>query len=40
MLAPGDEVVFVHEHQASAGEMPVTYDALAHDVHTGDRIAR
>jgi pyruvate kinase len=38
ILAPGDEVVLVPEHRASAGEIPITYDALASDVHTGDRL--
>ena len=38
LLQPGDEVVLVPEHLASAGEIPITYDALALDVHAGDRI--
>jgi pyruvate kinase len=38
LLQPGDEVVLVPEHIASAGEIPITYDALALDVHAGDRI--
>jgi len=38
ILQPGHEVMFVPEHAATAGEIPITYDALAVDVHPGDRI--
>jgi pyruvate kinase len=38
LLSPGDEVVLAPEHRAGAGEIPITYDALAEDVHIGDRI--
>src|SRR4051812_20292674 len=34
----GSDVVFCPEHDARPGEMPVTYVALADDVHVGDRI--
>jgi pyruvate kinase len=37
-LEPGADVVFCPEHDARPGEMPVTYVALADDVHVGDRI--
>jgi pyruvate kinase len=37
-LVAGDDVVLVPEHLASANELPVTYEALASDVHVGDRI--
>ena len=35
---PGTDVVFCPEDEASDDEMPVTYEALASDVHVGDRI--
>jgi len=38
LLEPGSDVVFCPEELAGDGEMPVTYDALAQDVHVGDRI--
>ena len=37
-LEPGADVVFCPEELASGREMPVTYEALATDVHVGDRI--
>jgi pyruvate kinase len=37
-VADGQEVVFAHEPHAAAGDVPVTYDDLAHDVKTGGRI--
>jgi len=38
LLEPGGDVVFCPEDSASGSEMPVTYEALAKDVHVGDRI--
>ncbi|HET7584116.1 MAG TPA: pyruvate kinase [Gemmatimonadaceae bacterium] len=38
MLTAGADVVFAAEAIASAGEIPVTYDALPDDVAVGDRI--
>ena len=38
LLEPGEDVTFCPEHLASGSEMPVTYEALATDVHVGDRI--
>ena len=35
---PGEDLVFCPEELAEADEMPVTYEALASDVHVGDRI--
>ena len=37
-LKVGEDVVLVHEGHEKNGEIPVTYDHLAHDVHVGDRI--
>ena len=37
-LHEGQDVVFVPEGAEKPGEIPITYEALAHDVHTGDRI--
>jgi pyruvate kinase len=37
-VADGEEVVFAHEPHALAGDVPVTYDDLAHDVKVGGRI--
>jgi pyruvate kinase len=37
-LADGSDVVLVPEHQETGGEIPVTYEALAVDVHVGDRV--
>jgi pyruvate kinase len=37
-LDEGADVTLVPEAEARAGEMPVTYTALATDVHVGDRI--
>ncbi|MGI8400178.1 MAG: pyruvate kinase [Gemmatimonadaceae bacterium] len=37
-LAVGEDVVLVHEGEEKKGEVPVTYDQLAHDVRVGDRI--
>jgi len=34
----GDDVVLVPEAEARTGEIPITYDRLAVDVHVGDRI--
>ena len=38
VLEPGADVTFCPEELASGSEMPVTYEALATDVHVGDRI--
>ncbi|MFN2603395.1 MAG: pyruvate kinase [Gemmatimonadaceae bacterium] len=38
MLEQGQDVVLVHEGEESPGEIPITYDHLANDVHEGDRI--
>jgi pyruvate kinase len=37
-VEPGADVTFCPEEIAVPGEMPVTYEALAADVHVGDRI--
>jgi pyruvate kinase len=37
-LEQGQDVVLVHEGEESPGDIPVTYDHLANDVHEGDRI--
>ena len=37
-LEPGADVVLAPERETVAGEVPVTYDTLAQDVHPGDRI--
>jgi pyruvate kinase len=37
-LERGADVVLAPEEVASPGEIPVTYEALSHDVHVGDRI--
>jgi pyruvate kinase len=37
-LEPGTDVVFCPEESSRGSEMPVTYEALAADVHVGDRI--
>jgi pyruvate kinase len=37
-LADGSDVVLVPETSVSSGEVPVTYERLADDVHVGDRI--
>jgi pyruvate kinase len=37
-LVVGEDVVLVHEGHEKKGEIPVTYDKLAHDVRVGDRI--
>ncbi|HEY5086648.1 MAG TPA: pyruvate kinase, partial [Gemmatimonadaceae bacterium] len=37
-LKPGDDITLVHEGEERAGEIPVTYSELAHDVKVGDRI--
>jgi pyruvate kinase len=37
-LKVGEDVVLVHEDEEKKGEIPVTYDHLAHDVRVGDRI--
>ena len=34
----GEDLVLVHEGLEQEGEIPITYDALATDVHVGDRI--
>jgi pyruvate kinase len=34
----GEDLVLVHEGLEREGEIPITYDALADDVHVGDRI--
>ena len=38
MLVEGSDVVLVTEGEERPGEIPVTYDQLANDVHVGDRI--
>lgn len=38
VLEPGGDLVLAPEHSAAPGDIPVTYDALASDVHAGDRI--
>jgi pyruvate kinase len=38
VVAPGADLVLVHESDARGDELPVTYDDLADDVHAGDRI--
>ena len=37
-VEPGEDLVLVHEGLESEGEIPITYDHLADDVHVGDRI--
>ncbi|MFI5246304.1 MAG: pyruvate kinase, partial [Gemmatimonadales bacterium] len=37
-VTDGEELVFAHEPHAVAGDVPVTYDNLAHDVKVGGRI--
>ncbi|HEV7705353.1 MAG TPA: pyruvate kinase, partial [Gemmatimonadaceae bacterium] len=37
-LATGDDIVLVPEGLETANEIPVTYEALAQDVHVGDRV--
>jgi pyruvate kinase len=37
-LDTGDDLILSPEADAAAGEVPVTYSALAGDVHVGDRI--
>jgi pyruvate kinase len=37
-LESGTEVVLAPEDSAHAGEIPVTYDRLAEDLHVGDRV--
>jgi pyruvate kinase len=37
-LADGGDVVLAPEQDARAGELPVTYENMADDVHVGDRI--
>jgi len=37
-LLDGTDVVLVPEGQQQPGELPTTYEALAHDVHVGDRV--
>ena len=37
-VEPGEDLVLVHEGLESEGEIPITYDHLAEDVHVGDRI--
>ena len=37
-LKSGDDLTLVHEGEEAAGEIPVTYSALATDVKVGDRI--
>lgn len=34
----GQDVVLVHEGEDAPGEIPITYDHLATDIHEGDRI--
>ena len=37
-LEEGDDVVLVPEDEAQPGDIPITYEALADDVHVGDRV--
>jgi pyruvate kinase len=37
-LNVGDDLVLVYEDDAKDGDLPITYDRLAVDVHVGDRI--
>ncbi len=37
-LAAGEDLVLVPEHDARPGEIPITYEDIAKDVHVGDRI--
>jgi pyruvate kinase len=38
-VLPGEDIVMVHESlELRAGEIPITYDHMADDVHVGDRI--
>ncbi len=37
-VEPGEDLVLVHEGLEQEGEIPITYDHLADDVHVGDRI--
>jgi pyruvate kinase len=37
-VEPGEDLVLVHEGLEQEGEIPITYDRLAEDVHVGDRI--
>jgi pyruvate kinase len=37
-VADGEELTFAHEPHAEPGDVPVTYDDLAHDVKIGGRI--
>lgn len=34
----GEDIILVHEGKEAPGEIPITYDQLANDVHAGDRI--
>lgn len=38
VVGAGDDLVLVHEGLERPGEIPITYDHLATDVHVGDRI--
>ncbi|MEO5903377.1 MAG: pyruvate kinase, partial [Gemmatimonadaceae bacterium] len=37
-VEPGNDLTLVHEGLEKPGEIPITYDHLASDVHVGDRI--
>src|SRR5688572_20538581 len=37
-LTAGEDLVLVPEHHAGPGEIPITYEDIANDVHVGDRI--
>jgi len=37
-VSQGEDVTLVHEGLETEGEIPITYDQLAMDVHVGDRI--
>jgi pyruvate kinase len=37
-VEPGEDLILVHEGLEQEGEIPITYDHLADDVHVGDRI--
>ena len=38
MVKEGEDVIFAPEGAERPGDIPITYEALADDVHTGDRI--
>lgn len=38
LVTQGEDIILVHEGEGAPGEIPITYDQLAMDVHAGDRI--